>query len=171
MYTKKQIIRKLLIGAALLLVAVCVTVFIQENMAVQSPEHSLPTITITMDQNSTFSESSIFRAGYEWNFLTTTAKHTPPYSTEDILQAAAPVLLEPRTYLDISFSIEPKKVRISRADGKSPNAFMELVDAGTGPLVMPATPGFYLYQLQVDFGWRGSIVYFFTVQVRDTTAA
>ena len=84
MYSKIQVIRKLLIGAAALAVAICITIFIRENMDVNDPEQALPTITITMNGTTAMAPEMIFRAGYEWNFLTTTAKSTPPYSSQDL---------------------------------------------------------------------------------------
>ena len=42
MYNKIQVLRKLLIGAAALAVAICITIFIRENMDVKSPEQALP---------------------------------------------------------------------------------------------------------------------------------
>lgn len=168
MYTKRQFIRKAIIGICALAVAICITIFIRENMDIQTPERALPTITITMDNKTNLSSTSIFRAAYEWSFLTTTAKHTPPYTTEDLQLAAPPVLMAPRTYLDISFSIKPKNILISRADESNLDAFMDLVDVGSGPIITPATPGLYLYRLQADFGWRGSILYFFAVQIQDS---
>ena len=44
MYSKIQVIRKLLIGAAALAVAICITIFIRENMDVNDPERALPSI-------------------------------------------------------------------------------------------------------------------------------
>ena len=71
-----------------------------------------------------------------------------------------------RTYMDIAFSMEPRKLTISRSDEENFDAFLDLVDAGDGPLIAPATPGVYMYRIQADFGWRGSIVYFFRIRVQ-----
>ncbi len=165
MYTKKQIIRKLALGTVLLAVAIVITVFIRENMNVQEPEMALPTFTVTMNGSTALARGSVFRAGYEWNFFTTTAKHTPPYSPQDLTQVTPPVQMMPRTYLDLDFSIKPKSLVISRADDKNFENFMDLVDVGMGPIITPAEAGSYRYRIQADFGWRGSIIYFFTVQI------
>lgn len=169
MYTKKQIIKKLLIGTVLLALAVLITIFIRENMNVQSPEQALPTFTVTMNGNTALSDDSVFRAGYEWNFFTTTAKHTPPYSPADLKLVTPPVPMTPRTYLDLDFSIRPKNLTISRADDENFETFMDFIDVGMGPIIAPAVPGLYQYRIQADFGWRGSVIYFFTIQVIDTT--
>lgn len=165
MYTKKQIIRKVLLGTVLLILAMCITVFIRENMNVQSPETALPTIKVTMNETTTFAPESVFRAGYEWNFFTTTAKHTPPYSMSDLKQVTPPVQVVPRASLALEFSIKPKKITVSRADGKDADTFMDLVGNGSEPIITAAVPGEYMYRIQADFGWRGSIIYFFRVQV------
>ena len=165
MYTKKQIIHKVLLGTVLLIVAIFVTVFIRENMNVQSPESALPTIKVTVNETTTFATESVFRAGYEWNFFTTTAKHTPPYSVSDLKQVTPPVQVIPNSSLVLEFSIKPKKITVSRADGKDADTFMDLVGDGQEPIITAAVPGEYMYRVQADFGWRGSIVYFFRVQV------
>lgn len=166
MYNKIQIIRKLLIGAAALAVAICITIFIRENMDVKDPEQALPSITITMNGSTVMAPEMIFRAGYEWNFLTTTAKSTPPYSSQDLQDHTPPVEMLARTYMDIAFSMEPRKLTVSRSDEENFDAFLDLVDAGDGPLIAPATPGVYMYRIQADFGWQGSIVYFFRIRVQ-----
>lgn len=168
MYNKKQIIRKVILGTVLLAIAILITVFIRENMNVQEPEMALPTFTVTMNGTTAFAPESVFRAGYEWNFFTTTAKHTPPYSPRDLTQVTPPVQMVPRTYLDLAFSIKPKSLVISRADDKNFENYMDLVDVGRGPIITPAEPGCYRYRIQADFGWRGSIIYFFTVQIMDS---
>ena len=44
---------------------------------------------------------------------------------------------------------------------------MELIDVGSGPIITPAATGLYMYRVEADFGWRGSIIYFFTVQIQN----
>ena len=56
---------------------------------------------------------------------------------------------------------------ISRADDEKLEAFMELIDVGSGPIITPAATGLYMYRVEADFGWRGSIIYFFTVQIQN----
>lgn len=159
-------IRKLLIGALALALAIFISVLIRENMDIKDPERALPSITVTMNGNTAMAPEMVFRAGYEWNFLTTTAKSTPPYSTLDLQERTPPVDMLARTYMDIDFSLDPKKLVISRSDPGSYDIFMDLVDAGEGPIIAPATPGIYMYRVQADFGWRGSIVYFFRIRVQ-----
>ena len=167
MYTTRQIVRKLVIGAVALAVAICITIFIRENMDVKDPESALPTLTVTMNGSAAMAPGSVFRAGYEWNFLTTTEKSTPVYSSADLRQVTPPVPMPSRTYLDLDFSIKPKSVVISRADDEKLEAFMELIDVGSGPIITPAATGLYMYRVVADFGWRGSIIYFFTVQIQN----
>ncbi|EJW93361.1 hypothetical protein EVA_18532, partial [gut metagenome] len=76
-----------------------------------------------------------------------------------------PVPMAPRTYLELRFSIKPKYLTISRADDKELETYRDLVDVGMGPIITPAVPGIYRYRVQADFGWRGSIIYFFTIQI------
>ena len=165
MYTKKQIIRKLLIGAAALAAAICITVIIRENMDVKDPDQALPSIVITANEATVLPPESIFRAGYEWNFLTTTAKNTPPLSSEDIQSRTPPIDVLARTYLSIDFSLEPKNLVISRSEEADYDAFLDLVGGEEGAVIAPSASGTYMYRIQADFGWRGSIVYYFRVRV------
>ena len=59
MYNKIQVIRKLLIGAVALAAAICITIFIRENMDVKDPEQALPSITITMNGTTAMAPESI----------------------------------------------------------------------------------------------------------------
>ena len=86
-----------------------------------------------MNGSAAMAPGSVFRAGYEWNFLTTTEKSTPVYSSADLRLVTPPVPMPSRTYLDLDFSIKPKSVVISRADDEKLEAFMELIDVGSGP--------------------------------------
>lgn len=141
LYSKIQVIRKLLIGAAALAVAICITIFIRENMDVNDPERALPSITITMNGTTAMAPEMIFRAGYEWNFLTTTAKSTPPYSSQDLQAHTPPVEMLARTYMDIDFSLEPRSLTISRSDEENFEAFLDLVGRGRRPHHRPRHAG------------------------------
>ncbi len=96
-----------------------------------------------MNGSAAMAPGSVFRAGYEWNFLTTTEKSTPVYSSADLRLVTPPVPMPSRTYLDLDFSIKPKSVVISRADDEKLEAFMELIDVGSGPIITPAATGLY----------------------------
>ena len=91
MYTPRLIIRKLILGAVLMTVAILITLLIRENMDVKDPEQALPTITVTVNGDMNLNDRMVFRAGYEWNFLTTVAKNTPTYTSEGLRQQIYPV--------------------------------------------------------------------------------
>ena len=70
MHTPKRVIRKLLLGTALMAIAICITILIRENMDVKDPEQALPTISITINGDTKMNDRMVFRAGYEWSFFT-----------------------------------------------------------------------------------------------------
>ncbi len=166
MYTPKLVIRKLLLGAVLMAAAIFITILIRENMDVKDPEQALPTITITVNGDLRMNDKMVFRAGYEWNFLTTVAKHTPAYTSQTLRESLYPVDLAPNSVLKIEFSLEPKTLRIQRASDEALENFVELADVSDGQIITPSAPGLYLYQVEAGFGWRGSIRYFFMVRVQ-----
>lgn len=168
MYTPRLVIRKLLLGAVLMTVAIIITVLIRENMDVKDPEQALPTITITVNGDMNLNDKMVFRAGYEWNFFTTVAKNTPAYTSNTLLEQLYPVDLAPNSVLDINFSLPPKTLRIQRASDDSLENFVELADVSDGQIICPSTPGLYLYQVEAGFGWRGSVRYFFLVRVQQS---
>ena len=169
MYTPKLVIRKLLLGAVLMTVAIIITVLIRENMDVKDPERALPTITITVNEDVNLNDKMVFRAGYEWNFFTTVAKDTPTYTSATLREQLYPVDLAPNSVLDISFSLPPKTLRIQRASDDELENFVELADVSDGQIISPSAPGLYLYQVEAGFGWRGSVRYFFMVRVQQTS--
>lgn len=166
MYTPRLIIRKLILGAVLMTVAILITLLIRENMDVKDPEQALPTITVTVNGDMNLNDRMVFRAGYEWNFLTTVAKNTPTYTSESLRQQIYPVDLAPNSVLDIHFSMDAKTLRIQRASDDDLENFVELADVSDGQIIAPSTPGLYLYQVEAGFGWRGSVRYFFMVRVQ-----
>lgn len=166
MHTPKRVIRKLLLGTALMAIAICITILIRENMDVKDPEQALPTISITINGDTKMNDRMVFRAGYEWSFFTTVAKDTPTYTSAAIRDLIYPVDVPPNSVLNISFSLPAKTLRIQRASDEKLENFVELADVSDGQLIAPSSPGLYLYQLEAGFGWRGSIRYFFMIRVQ-----
>ena len=167
MHNPKQVVKKLITGAILMTAAIFISVMIRENMDVKDPEQALPTFGIVVNGELRLNESTIFRAGYEWNFLTTVAKDTPAYTSESIRQKIYPVEVPPNSVLELEFSMQPKSMRLQRASDPQLEHFVELADVSDGQLIAPSSPGLYLYQVESSFGWRGSIRYFFLVRVQE----
>lgn len=166
-YSKWLLVRKLLIGAVLIGLAAAVSLFIKENLDVKSPEDALPDITVSVN-GLPIAPEMVLRAGYEWNFWTTTEKNTPAYTSEELLRMVYPVDMPLRSVIDLSFSIKVKDLKISRADDAEYRYFIELAGAGEGQVIAPAQAGQYLYKIEAGFGRRGSVIYYLMVNVKET---
>lgn len=166
-YTTKQLLRKLAIGAVALAVAAGITLFIKENLDVQDPETALPTIQVTTN-GMALSPEMIFRAGYIWNFFTTTEENTPLWTTQDILAHTYPVDVPPRSILSIDFSLKPKTLTVSRTDDENFEYYLDLVDTDGSQIITPAQAGAYLYKIQAGFGRRGSVIYYLLINVKES---
>lgn len=165
-YSRWVVLRKILVGAVLVAIAAAISLFIKENLDVKSPEDALPDLTIQVNGLSIAPEMAL-RAGYEWNFWTTTEKNTPAYTPEDILQLVYPVDMPPRSLIDLDFSIELKDLRISRADDADFRYFIEMANTSEGQILAPAQTGRYMYKIEAGFGSRGSVIYYLLVDIRE----
>ena len=79
-------LRKLLLGAVLLLVAAAITMFIKESLDTQNPESALPILTIEYNGTEVppSQEGFLYRAGYEWSFFTTVERRAPQLAENDL---------------------------------------------------------------------------------------
>ncbi len=166
-YSKWLLMRKLLIGAVLIGLAAAVSLFIKENLDVKSPEDALPDITVSVN-GLPIAPEMVLRAGYEWNFWTTTEKNTTAYTSEELLRMVYPVDMPLRSVIDLSFSIKVKDLKISRADDAEFRYFIELANTEEGQVIAPAQAGQYLYKIEAGFGRRGSVIYYLMVNIKET---
>lgn len=165
-YSRWVTLRKILVGTALVVLSAAISLFIKENLDVKSPEDALPNLTIEVNGLSIAPEM-VLRAGYEWNFWTTTEKNTPAYTPEDLLRMVYPVDMPPRSVIDLDFSIELKDLRISRADDAEFRYFIEMAGTNEGQIIAPAQTGRYMYKIEAGFGPRGSVIYYMLVDIQE----
>ncbi|MEG1104867.1 MAG: hypothetical protein RSD78_08495 [Oscillospiraceae bacterium] len=158
----RSVIRKVCLGAVLISLAVCVTLLIKESLDTKDPQSALPSIDVIYNGNS-LPETSVFRAGYSWNFLTT-IEDFPAMAPEDI--PLYPVDVLPQIQMEIKFSKPPKELKISRADGRYSQDFIEIATDVTGEMLSPSVPGVYVYKVEASWGIRGSILYYFALQTK-----
>lgn len=168
-YTVKIVLRKLIAGGLALAAAAAITLFIKENLDVKDPETALPSIQITTE-GVLLSPEMVFRAGYEWNFFTSTEINTPVWTTEDILSRTYPVDVPSRAKLEIGFSLKADTLKVSRSEEGDLSAFVTLADAYPNILIAPAEAGQYLYKIEAGFGRRGSIIYYLLLNVKEAVA-
>ncbi|MEG2286481.1 MAG: hypothetical protein RSC00_01115 [Ruthenibacterium sp.] len=160
---RKLVVRKVLLGIVLVLLAAGITVFIKESLDTQDPESALPLITVRYNDGE-MSAQNIYRAGYQWSFFTTVEDwQAPDLAPEDL--PITPVEIQPGTPLEMSFSSTPSSLRIWRAAGRYSSDFLELSCPISGEFSAPANPGIYLYRAVASWGHRGEIQYYFALSV------
>lgn len=166
-YTVKTAIKKILLGTVLVLLAAAVALFIKENLDVKDPESALPSLSVTVN-DMTLSSNMVFRAGYEWNFWATVERHTPEYSPSDITSQVYPVDIAPRSVMQLNFSLKCKHLKVSRAnDSPDFTRYIQLENVDPANIITPASPGCYMYKVEADFGWRGSVIYYLMLNVKE----
>lgn len=158
----KQFIRKVLLGAVLIVLAAFVTMFIKESLDTRDPESSLPLMVV---EYNGIPIPDVYRAGYEWSFFTTVERRTPQLSEADI--PLMPVDVMPSAPMRITFSKEPSTLKITRATGRYSMDFLELTDIQDGSFSTPTVPGIYVYKIYGEWGSRGYIQYYFSLQVKE----
>ncbi len=145
------------ITIVLIVVAAFGSMLIKETMdSILSPENSLPTISGSIGYTTPYIE----RAGYEWNFLTRTVK-VPTVSPPDLRLIITDVTAD--TPIVINFSKAPETMRVSMSTGQYS---VEFVEQDIDALYTPVEAGVYTYQVEAGFD-RGSIIYYFSVEVKD----
>ncbi len=153
----KQIIRKVLIGALLVVLAAGVSYSVRDLLAYRHPEATLPAVRIEYNGTELPAEHSMMDA-YSWRYLTL----VKDWAVEDreAWKKIEPAPVLPDAPLDVSFSFAPKDLTVSRAKGDS-DVFSEL----SGELRTPTEPGVYTYRVAGEWGVRGAIAYYFRIQV------
>ena len=159
-------LRKLLLGAVLLLVAAAITMFIKESLDTQNPESALPILTIEYNGTEVppSQEGFLYRAGYEWSFFTTVERRAPQLAENDL--PLIPLDVSPQAELELRLSKEPSSIKVLRASGTGSTEFLELTDASDGTFNTPTTSGVYVYKIRAEWSTRGYIQYYFSLNVR-----
>lgn len=159
-------LRKLVVGAVLLLVAAAITMFIKESLDTQNPESALPILTVEYNGAAVppNQEGFLYRAGYEWSFFTTVERRAPQLAENDL--PLIPLDVSPQAEMKLLFSKEPSSLKVLRASGTGSTEFLELTDASDGTFNTPASSGVYVYKVLAEWSTRGYIQYYFSLQVR-----
>ncbi len=166
-YTVRNTLKKIALGIVLIALAASISLFIKETLDIKNPESALPDLTVSVD-GMILAPSMIFRAGYEWNFWATVDRNTPLYTPHDITTQVYPVDIAPRSIINLQFTIPHKDLHVSRADNPPDYShYIQLQDTNPTDIISPATPGQYIYKVEAGFGWRGSVIYYFMVNVKE----
>lgn len=160
MRVNKQLLKKMAIGIALVFVAGVLSFIIKDTLAMQAPENALPVMQVYFNDVETgvqLHPKHILRDSYSWRFLwkTVAGGNPDPDAIHNIepawVPAGAPLLLE------FSFRNSESKVSMAKDGG-------EFIDLGEN-LSAPMTPGVYTYRVWAGWGVRGSVLYYFKIQV------
>ena len=130
---------------------------LKESIDSLDPERSLPIINV----NAGYTVPVVVRAGYEWNFLTRIVR-SPSVSPLDL-----PLVVldcERDMPINVSFSAPYEGLKVSRAEGLFNDEFTQI----DGEVFTPSTAGVYVYSVEASFK-KGSIIYYFALEVRDFT--
>lgn len=171
----KLFFKKLILGIVLIFISALGSLALKDMVDAKTPESSLPILEV----NCAFStplvsgdgspEKYLVRANYSWRFITG-VKEGLNLAPGDL--AMLPLTVTPSTPILFHFSREPEKVVVSRAQGSYPSAesFIQYEgDALAGEILTPASPGTYIYRIEVQFD-RGSILYYLSLRVDDLSA-
>lgn len=154
MKLRRRIVGKVILGAALIVLAGFAAFAIKDLLAYQNPQAALPICRIQYN-GSQLPEKNWAMGAYTWRFLTRTRDWEAPGAAEKI--EAAPV--NANAPLEISFSFEPDSLLVSRS--KDGGEYTEVL----GDLHTPVEAGEYTYRITGDWGSRRTIDYYFKVRV------
>ena len=158
----KIFLRKIIIGFLLLVMAAGFTLVLKETLDTKDPESALPTISVQYNDGQV---QGVYRAGYSWSFFTTIEnRQAPSLAPEDL--PLTPVAVLPAHPVKITFSKTPSELRIWRAKGRYSTDYLELSNEQEGVFDTPSMPGVYLYKVKADWGSRGTIQYYFALDVQ-----
>lgn len=171
----KIFVRKVIIGAVLIALSAVITMMIKEALDTQNPESSLPILTVTCNGTPLTTEAnngapannepvSLLRAGYEWSFFTTIERRTPPVTAEDL--PLTPTTISAGVPISLTFSRDPAKVQVWRAEGQHGQDFLELSSGDPCNFSAPTVAGTYIYRVRAEWTGRGYIQYFFCITVQ-----
>lgn len=160
------LLKKLVLGAVLIFLSACVTMFIKESLDTKDPESALPLLTVTCGGVPI---TDVYRAGYEWNFFATVERRTPQLQEDDL--PLVPVDVRGQADVKLDFSAQPTELRVLRAQGMHSGEYLELANEDPTSFRTPSVPGVYVYKVLATWRGRGNIQYYFALQVKDELAA
>ncbi len=151
----KNIFVRTLIAAVIIGILAVFSYLVKETIdSVMPPQNSLPIISGSIG----YSQPDIVMGGYEWNYLTRVVRQ-PTVSPPDLRMITTEVA--PGTPIVINFSKQPETLLIKRSDGQYSQSYTEQEQ----PVITPTEPNIYTYSVEASFD-RGSIIYYFTVEVK-----
>lgn len=189
MSIQKLTVKKVVICAVALLLAAVLTMCIKDFLALQNPTSALPTIVVRYDVDSgtpiIMPAKHVMRASYEWRFFNVVA--TDSTDSEELRNMEFGWML-PNEEMDFSFSYSASRVEVSIAYVENADTLPKEEDyvnlKSTGSVLLepsggayyitdnnsfltPQEPGMYIYRVQADWGLRGSVLYYFKINVPD----
>ena len=172
MNLRRRAILRIVLGCLLLFLAMALTFIIKEVLSARNPEKALPHMQVTVGDLLLADKHSTTYA-YSWRFLTDAidGRSGPDALLDENLPAA---MVLPSQPLLIEFSYAATSIKVSRADEGSPQ-FYEISpssenraagNSASSLLYTPSQPGVYIYQVEASWWLRGSVEYYFRIDVR-----
>ncbi|MEG0751611.1 MAG: hypothetical protein RR998_01260 [Oscillospiraceae bacterium] len=145
--------KKLLVGAVLLVCAGFVAFFVKDMIDRQHPEYAVTQLTVTADTK----DVAVIVAGFDWAFpFGGRAKRE---AADIVEQYPVPSVLLGGEKLELIFSQPIISLSVRRSESYS----YALSDIG-GDLTVPFENGAYLYEVNASFE-QGSVLYYFYILV------
>ncbi|MGD9559839.1 MAG: hypothetical protein AB7V55_04440 [Oscillospiraceae bacterium] len=169
MVLRKQVITKIALGLALIVLAAGVAVVLQDVLASRQPEYALPSLAVYYGggdgvQGERLPTASVITGGYNWRFLFSrkSGHVTQPETWRGLDGSWVP----PGAALELEFTTLPESISLSvhaEAEGSEENA--DFVALGGNLQAPREVPGTYTYRIEADFGTGRQVEYFFKIRV------
>lgn len=159
MKLRKRNLRRIIIAVVFILLAGVITTMLNAALASRNPVAALPEMRVIY-KDAPLPYEYICLQSYSWQFLfiNKSGDANAPDWWKYFLDAG-PVV--PGSPLDIEFTYPCQSLTVSRADEGS-DLFVEM----GGVLRTPLEAGVYTYRVDANWGWRGSVRYYFKIEVR-----
>lgn len=162
MKLRRRMVLKVLFACGLVLLSAFSSFLIKDFLSLGNPENALPKITVAVNERLVYSESIVLSA-YSWRFML--VAHVAEPAPFEVWHNLPPTPVSANHSLDISFSYPQKLLELSRADGEAASSFIAISAAEGCTLYTPSEPGIYTYKVQANWGWLGSVLYYFKIEV------
>lgn len=169
MKQRRQWIFRIVLGVVLVLVAAGITVVIRDTLMRQDPEAALPVMDVYyrgIEEGERLPAMHIVVSSYTWRFLF--EEVSGEVAGEEGWMWVEPAPVPDNSPLDLVFTFEPKKVRVSMwlstldANGEEVNGFTPVE---TEELRAPSAQGTYFYKVDTEWGQGRTVTYFFAIRV------
>lgn len=157
MKLRKRTLIKIAIGFLLISIAGLLSIAINDMLSAREPEYALPSLKVQFGEEGILPTKHVLWESYSWRFFITVKNGIVP--DPDAVENIEPAWVPAGAPLDLLFSQPPSEIEVSMS--KNNSSFIEL----GGELSAPMEQGIYTYRVIANWGMRGTVVYFFKIEV------